>query len=220
VRLQPGKGLDTPQSRHSRSHHYPGGDQDLSGRHRSASRGGQFPREAIGAVGQAARIRLGDYSSERCFFEFDPESGAYSRIRLPGPRQGPLGHIGIAQLLRTLGEGRVFVAKYLWRDDAWFSIGTQKWRLFDESLTIAHRETHGGFVCEFSVQRAGQCLRKLRYWRRDWFAMIIDSTYDWMDFSLANLLVDFVPLEHQPLQKQREDFIKLWTENAAKGQRL
>ena len=46
--------------------------------------------------------------------------------------------------------------------------------------------------------------------------MIIDPTYDQLDFSLENVLVDFVPTTQPSLQQQRQDFIRIWTENAAK----
>ena len=46
--------------------------------------------------------------------------------------------------------------------------------------------------------------------------MIIDPTYDHLDLSLENVLVDFVPTRQPSLQKQREDFIRIWTEHGAK----
>ena len=157
-------------------------------------------------------VRLGDCSSDRRYFEFDPDTGAWSHLL----RMDRAGRSGIGQLLRSPGEGKVFVAKYLWRDDAWFTIGTEKWRLFDESLTLEHRETRGGFICEFTVHQGGACLRRLRYWRKDWLLMILDPTYDHLDFSLENVLVDFVPTAQPSLQQQRQDFIRIWTENAAR----
>jgi hypothetical protein len=41
--------------------------------------------------------------------------------------------------------------------------------------------------------------------------VMIDPTYDYLDFDLAHLPVSFVPLEGYSLQKQREDFIKMWS---------
>jgi len=108
----------------------------------------------------------------------------------------------------------VLVAKYLLEGDAWFSVGAEKWKLFDRSLTLEHRQTYGVFLCELSVSRGGQCIRRLRYLRRDWFAAIIDPAYDDLDFSLANLPVDFVPHDSSSLEKQRADFIEMWSDDS------
>jgi hypothetical protein len=80
----------------------------------------------------------------------------------------------------------VLVAKYLFCGEPWFSIGAEKWKLFDESLVMKHQERYGTFLCELSVHRNSECIRKLRYFRRDWFAALIDPAYNGLDFSLAN----------------------------------
>lgn len=157
-------------------------------------------------------MRLADYSSDDHYFELDPETGAYSHIKLPSQQRSVAGYSGIGQLLRSPGEGRVFVAEYLLSGQPWFSISAERWKLFDESLTLKHREVLGGLVCEFSVYQNGTCIRKLRYLRRDWFLMIIDPTYDYLDFNLANLPVD---IEQLASLRQREEFIKIWSANAA-----
>jgi hypothetical protein len=117
----------------------------------------------------------------------------------------------MAQLLRSPGKGKVLVAKYVSSGEAWFSIGPEKWKLFDESMVLKHGESSSGLFCELSLHKDGTCIKKLRYFRRDWLLLIIDSTYDYLDFSLANLPVDLVPHELSSLQKQREDFIKQWS---------
>ena len=119
---------------------------------------------------------LADYSSEHHRFDFDPSTGGYSRLKLATPRKDRLGYSGMAELLRSPAEGKVLVASYLLSGDPWFSIGAEKWRLFDESLVLKHSETLGGFVCELSLSRDGKSIRRFRYLRRDWFAMIIDPT--------------------------------------------
>jgi hypothetical protein len=151
---------------------------------------------------------LADYSSVRkkCYFEFDPETGVYSHHKRTAPREDGARYSGVGQLLHSPEEGKVLVAKYLWSGDAWFSIGAEKWKLFDESLELRHADTF--FRCEFSIHRDGQCIRKFRYRRRDWFALMIDSTYDNWDFELANLPVSLVPTKGESLQTQRENFIK------------
>lgn len=120
----------------------------------------------------------------------------------------------MGQLLRSPGEGKVLVAKYLLQGDAWFSIGAEQWRLFDGSLTLKHRETWGIFLCELSRSEGGRCIRSFRYLRRDWFAAIIDPAYDDLDFSLANLPVDFVPHDLSSLEKQHADFIEMWSSDS------
>ena len=157
---------------------------------------------------------LADYSSPRHCFELDPDTGVHSHLKLPTPRKGRAGYSGMGQLLRSPREGKVLVAKYLLGGDAWFSIGAEKWKLFDRALTLSHRETWGGFVCELSLYQGARCLRRLRYLRRDWLAAVIDSTYDDLDFSLAHLPVDLVPHDLSSLEKQRGDFIELWSSDS------
>jgi hypothetical protein len=157
---------------------------------------------------------LADYSSDDHCFEFDAHTGAYSHLKLPTPRKDRAGYSGMAQLLRSLREGKVLIAKYLLDGDARWSIGAEHWKLFDGSVTLTHRETWGVFICELSLHRGGNCIRKLRYLRRDWFAAIIDSAYDELDFSLAHLPVDLVPHDSSSLEKQRADFIEMWSSDS------
>jgi hypothetical protein len=159
-------------------------------------------------------MRLADYSSDEHCFEFDPHTGVYSHLKLPSPRTDRAGYSGMGQLLRSPREGKVLVAKYLLDGDAWFSIGAEKWKLFDSSLTLQHRETCGGFLCELSLYRGGKRIRKLRYLRRDWLSAIVDPAYDQLDFSLANLPVDFVPHNLSSLEKQRADFVEMWSSDS------
>jgi len=157
---------------------------------------------------------LADYTyhitGDRCF-EFDPETGAYSHLKLSASGQKPAGYSGVGQLLRSPGKGRVLVAKYLFEGDAWFSIGTDKWKLLDGSLTLTHRESFFGFLCELTLHRGDTPIKTFRYVRKDWHLLIIDPTYDYLDFDLANLPVGLVPHDPSSLQKQREDFIAFWS---------
>ena len=163
---------------------------------------------------------LADYASDDRCFEFDPITGIYSHIKLSAPRKNCVGYSGMGQLLRSPGEGRLLVAEYLSSGDAWLSIGAEKWKLFDESISVERNETWGVFLCELSLHKDGKCIRKLRYFRRDWFSAIIDPAYDDLDFSLAHLPVDLVPNGLSPLQKQREDFMKQWSANLAPNRAL
>ena len=114
----------------------------------------------------------------------------------------------------------MLVAQYFSSGDAWLSIGSEKLKLFDESISVKHNETCGVFLCELSLHKDGKCIKKLRYLRRDWLLAIIDSTYDQLDFSLAHLPVDLVPHELSSVQKQREDFLKHWSGNSASNKAL
>lgn len=164
---------------------------------------------------------LADYTDDNHCFEFDPKTGAYSHIRLTAPRKGRAGYAGMAQLLRSPGKGKVLVAEYISSGDAWLSIGAEKWKLFDESVSVKHEEIWGMFLCELSLDKEGRCIRKFRYFRRDWFSVIIGIvTYDQMDFSLANLPVDWVPHELSSLQKQRGDLMKMWSGDTAPNNAL
>ncbi len=156
-------------------------------------------------------MRLADYSSNDRCFELDPHTGVYSHLKLPTGRKSRAGYSGVAQLLRSPREGKVLVATYLLDGDPWLSIGAERWKRFDASLAVKHRETWGPLICELSLHRGGNCVRKLRYVRRDWFATIIDPAYDHVDFSLANLPVDLVPHGYSSPEKQRADFIEMWS---------
>jgi hypothetical protein len=154
---------------------------------------------------------LADYSSDNRCFEFDAHTGVYSHITLPSPRTTRAGYSGQAQLLRSPADGKVLVAKYLFAGDPWLSIGPDRWRFLDGSVVARHRERLGVFLCELTLHRDGRCIQTFRYYRRDWFAAIIDPAYDHLDFSLANLPVDLEPHDLSPIQEQREDFVAMWT---------
>ena len=57
--------------------------------------------------------------------------------------------------------------------------------------------------------------RTFRYLRKDWHLLLIDPTYDCLDFDLANLPVGLVPHDLSSLEKQRKDFIAMWSAPAA-----
>ena len=164
-------------------------------------------------------MRLADGSSERSCFELDPRTGVYSRLKLPTPRSERRGYSGMGQLLRSPREGKVLFAEYVLDGEAWFSIGAERWKRFDRALTLTHRETCGGVLCQLGVYRDGTCLRTFTYLRRDWLAAMLDPTYDYLDFSLANLPVDLVPHDLSSLEKQRADFIAMWTDDSGSAGR-
>lgn len=166
------------------------------------------PARAICAAASGmTKLLLSDDSSvrhARCF-EFDPETGAYSRLDLGAHGTDRTGCSGVGQVLHSPSEGKVLVAMFLWSGDAWFSIGAEKWRLFDESLVLSHADT--AFRCELAIHRGGKCIRTFRYRRRDWLAMMIDPAYDYLDFELAHLPVRFLRSERDSPRSQREAFM-------------
>jgi len=159
-------------------------------------------------------MRLADCSSERYCFELDPHTGVYSRLKLPTPRSERRRYSGMGQLLRSPREGKVLFAEYVLEGEAWFSIGAERWKRFDRALALTHRETCGGLLCRVGVYGDGTCLRTFSYLRRDWLTAMLDPTYDYLDFSLANLPVDLVPHDLSSLEKQRADFIEMWTDDS------
>src|SRR4030095_163374 len=122
-------------------------------------------------------MMLADYSSDERCFEFDLRTRAYSRLKLPAPRTNRAGDSGMAEVRRCPRKGKVLVAKYLLDGDAWFSIGAEKWKLFDGSLTLRHSETWGGLLCRLSLAQGGQCIRTLCYLRRDWLPAPLATTH-------------------------------------------
>jgi hypothetical protein len=65
--------------------------------------------------------------------------------------------------VKSPGRGKVLVAKYLFEGDAWFSIGAEKWKLLDGSVTLMHGERFLGLLCELSLHHDGRPIRTFRY---------------------------------------------------------
>jgi len=160
-------------------------------------------------------MKLADYTSDNYCFEFDLNSGKYTRLKLSSHRKDCGNFSGMGQILRSPRDGKVFVASYVYDGDTWVAIGKEKWRLFDQYHVIKHEETWNGFLCVLSILKDDQCVKKFTYFRRDWM-MLLDPTYDYMDFSLAHLPVDLAQSGSISIQQQREDFIRMWTNSAHK----
>lgn len=156
-------------------------------------------------------MKLADYASDNFYFEFDPDSGVYSRLKLSLPRKDCNNFSGMGQLLRSPREGLILVASYVVNDEAWISIGVEKWKFFDESINIKHEVTWGGIICDLTILRGDRCIKKFTYFRQDCGFALFDPVYDYLDFSLAHLPVGFERIESVSIQKQREDFIQIWT---------
>ena len=156
-------------------------------------------------------MKLINYGSGGHYYEFAPESLTCSRRDLPVQGHKSAGYSGAAQLLRSPGEGKVLVGMYLAEGRPWFFIGRERWPLYDEAVAVKHAEVFGGLQCELRVDQDGRRVRTFRYWRKGLLLMFIDPTYDHLDFSLENLPVDWEPHDLTSLQKQREEFVKIWS---------
>jgi hypothetical protein len=106
-------------------------------------------------------MRLADYTADDRYFELDPNTGGYFRLKLSPPRKDRLGRRNGADA--SPEEGQIVVAKYLFEGEGWLAIGADKWKLFDDSLVGKHIETFGVFLCELSLHREGKCIRKFRF---------------------------------------------------------
>ena len=154
-------------------------------------------------------MKLADYVHRDRFFEFDPETGLFESIRLAAPRTDRKGYCGIAQRLRVRRQN-ILVATYCQDGNAWLSIGAQRWPLYSPDLEMTHEESYWGFTCRFSIRQRGKLLACFEYPRQDWFLSVIDSAYDFLDFSLAQLLADVG--DYDPLSREQHlaSFMKTW----------
>jgi hypothetical protein len=118
-------------------------------------------------------------------FELDPSSGRYTKRRLKSEPTLRHGYAGFGQELTVRRLGRTLCSVFVYRQEIVFRVGDSAWNLFEPGLEIAHRE--GLWHCELSVNDPGGTRTTFRYRRKDSLLVIIDSTYDNLDFELANL---------------------------------
>jgi hypothetical protein len=154
-------------------------------------------------------MRLADYVHEDRCFELDPETGRFESSALATPRTDRKGYYGIAQLLRAKRQDTL-VATYCQDGQAWISIGTRRWPLYAPDLEMKHEESHWGFRCRFSIWRNNELLLRFDYPRQDRLLLVLDSTYDPLDFSLAHLLADLGDYEPLSRAQQLASFLKKW----------
>src|SRR6185503_15689229 len=145
-------------------------------------------------------MKLADYGHQDRFFEFDPETSLFESVRLAAPRTDREGYCGIAQILRVRRQN-ILVATYCQDGQAWLSIGARRWPLYAPDLEMTHEESYWGFSCRFSIRRKDELLFRFEYPRQDRLLMIINSTYDHLDFSLAHLLADVG--DYEPLSREQ-----------------
>jgi hypothetical protein len=154
-------------------------------------------------------VKLADYVHDDRFFEFDPETGRFESVRLAAPIADCKGCCGMAQLLRVKRQD-ILVATYCQDGQAWLSIGAQRWPLHAPDLEMKHEEIYWGFTCRFSIRRADELLFRFEYPRQDRLLLIIDSTYDYLDFSLAHLLADVGDYGLWSREQHLAWFMKRW----------
>ncbi len=119
-------------------------------------------------------------------FEIDPLSGRYVKRRLKSHPTWLHGYYaGFGQELKVSGLGIVLCSVFKYEGEISMHMGSAAWNLFEPGLEIAHRD--GTLHCELSVVDASGKQATFRYRRKDTLLLIIDSTYDDLDFESANL---------------------------------
>lgn len=118
-------------------------------------------------------------------FEIDPSSGRYTKRRLKAEPASSHGYAGLGQELAVRNLGTTLCSVFVYQQDIVFRMGEFAWSLFQPGLEIRHRE--GFWRCELSVNEPSAKQVTFRYRRKDIALLIIDSTYDNLDFELANL---------------------------------
>ena len=118
-------------------------------------------------------------------FDLDPSSGRYLRQRLKSESHRLSGSAGIGQELWLPGRGVVLCSLFADAGRAWLHIGAETWNFFEPGLRITHAD--GALFCRLMVVEPGGRETAFRYKRKDFFLMLIDSTYDQLDSELANL---------------------------------
>ncbi len=118
-------------------------------------------------------------------FEIDPSSGRYTKRRLKAEPASLDGYAGFGQELAVRNLGTLLCSVFVYQQDIVFRMGEFAWSLFQPGLEITSRD--GFWRCELSVSEPGGKQMTFRYRRKDILLLIIDSTYDNLDFELANL---------------------------------
>lgn len=142
-------------------------------------------------------------------FEIDPLNGRYTKRRLKSEPANLRGYAGFAQELAVKGLGVTLCSVYVHRQDIVLRMGEAAWNLFQPGLEIAHRE--GLWHCELSVSDASGTRTAFCYRRKDSLLAIIDSTYDNLDFALANLPADLPSWT----ERKKEELVAEWSARAA-----
>ncbi len=130
---------------------------------------------------------LGSWRTSRLAYEFDRNTGRYSRRLV---RLGiPLPICGFGATERTLEHGKTFFSIYRWDSGLVFQAGIRAWRLDRKDLSFTYRPVDGGRRSEFAVREGAnvvfQC--SYRHWLRTLFSRA-DATDDLVDFEKDHFL--------------------------------
>lgn len=141
-------------------------------------------------------------------FQIDPASGRYEKRSLKECPTTSQGYAGFAQELKVTGLGTVLCAVFAHEGECFIRVGSAAWNLFEPGLAISHRQ---GFLhSELAVVEPGGKQVTYRYRRKDLVLLIIDTTYDDLDYDLAHLPAALPGLA----ERTKGDLLELWSREA------
>jgi hypothetical protein len=132
-------------------------------------------------------VLLGAWRTSRLAYEFDRETGRYSRRLVRLGISLPIS--GFAALERTREHGRQFFCIYRWNAGLVFQAGTRAWRLDRSDLAWSYRQLDGGRSSEFSISEGGKLVYSCTY--RHWIRRVfshVDVSHDNIDFEQDHFL--------------------------------
>jgi hypothetical protein len=130
---------------------------------------------------------LGAWRTSRLAYEFDRDTGRYSRRLVRLGTSLPISGFGAIE--RTREHGEVFFSLYRWDSGLVFQAGTRAWRLDRKDLTCVYRQLDGGKSSEFSVNEGGNLVYRCSY--RHWLRAIrsrMHHSVDNIDFEQDHFL--------------------------------
>lgn len=142
-------------------------------------------------------------------FEIDPLSGRYVKRRLESDPTLPFGYAGFGQELKVAGLGIVLCSVFVSEGEVVMRMGGAVWNLFEPGLKITHRD--GALRCQLALLEPSGKQVTFRYRRKDLVLAIIDSTYDDLDFELANLPATLPSLA----RRDKAELVAEWSARAA-----
>jgi hypothetical protein len=132
-------------------------------------------------------VLLGAWRTSRLAYEFDRQTGRYSRRLVRLGISLPISGFGAIE--RTREHGRVFFCIYRWNAGLVFQAGTRAWRLDRGDLAWSYRQLDGGRSSEFSISEGGQLVYRCTY--RHWLRAVrahATVSSDNIDFEQAHFL--------------------------------
>jgi ribosome-associated toxin RatA of RatAB toxin-antitoxin module len=180
-------------------------------RHRAAALADALRVEWRNQELPSAGVRLAGYGLRPWKeFDLDPTSGRYTKRRLRVDPSALKGWAGVGQELHVEGRGRVLCSLFAHDGEIVVGMGDSAWYLFQPGLEITH--TAGAWRSELSFREADGKQSTFRYRRADPILAIIDSTYDELDFEIANLPAQLPAWAHGDKAKM----VKTWSAGAGR----